>query len=409
MNFAQVFKTALHSFSSHKTRSLLTTLGIIIGVAALIAVKSIGDGAKDRVRQQIESTGTNFVLVLSTDPKALQPRNKNSLTLPNLSLKLNEYETILNETPGIALGSPGIFTRVQLVYESHNRIVSCVGASEHMLEIRNWPIQEGISITRHDIVGAKKVALIGQTIAKDLFPGDTPIGKTVRINKVPYEIIGLLAEKGRRADGFDEDDVIMCPYTTIQKRMLSVNDGLTSMLFSLKDRSTMSQTTETIRSILRHKKKLAADADDTFTIFNQDEIAKTSEAATLALNILLIIIASISLIVGGIGIMNIMLVTVTERTREIGLRMALGARKNTILLQFIIESIIVCMLGGIVGMLLGVGIAFSVGHFLGWNIAINQSAVAIAFLSSTLIGLFFGFYPAKKASNLKPVEALLER
>ena len=250
---------------------------------------------------------------------------------------------------------------------------------------------------------------MGQTIANDLFPGDSAVGKTIRINKVPYEVIGLLAEKGRRADGFDEDDVIMCPYTTIQKRMLSVNDGLTSMLFSLKDRSTMSQTTETIRSILRHKKKLAADADDTFTIFNQDEIAKTSEAATMALNILLIIIASISLIVGGIGIMNIMLVTVTERTREIGLRMALGARKNTILLQFIIESIIVCMLGGIVGMLLGVAIAFGVGHFLGWNIAINYSAVIIAFLSSTMIGLFFGFYPAQKASKLRPVEALLER
>ena len=409
MNFLQILRTALHSFSSHKTRSILTTLGIIIGVAALIAVKSIGDGAKERIKDQIENTGTNFILVLSTDPKALQPRNRANMLLPNISLKLNEFETILNETPGIALGSPGIMTQTQLVYENHNRMVTCVGAGESILEIRNWKIEEGNNFTWQDVLGAKKVVLMGKTIANDLFPNDSPVGKVIRINKAPYEVIGLLAEKGRRPDGVDEDNVLITPYTTLQRRLFNITDGLTSMLFSIKDRSKMAQTTETIRSILRHKKKLAADTEDTFTIFNQDEIAKTSEAATMALNILLLIIASISLIVGGIGIMNIMLVTVTERTREIGLRMALGAKKNTILAQFIIEAIIVCLIGGTLGMLMGVGIAYGVGHFLGWNIQISYSAVFIAFLSSTLIGIFFGFYPAKKASTLKPVEALLER
>ncbi len=409
MKFSQIFKSAIHSFQNHKTRSLLTTLGIIIGVAALIAVKSIGDGAKDRVRSQIENVGTNFIVVISTDPKTTRPRNKFNQALPNLSLKQAEFDTIMAETPGIALGSPGIFTQVQLVYEGRNRSITCAGSGEHALEIRNWQVEEGVGISWHDVQGAKKVVLMGQTVAADLFPGDSPVGKTVRIDRVPYQIIGLLSKKGTRPDGVDEDNIIICPYTTVQRRMLNVTDGLTSMLFSISDRNQMTQTTETIKSILRYKKKIAPDSDDTFTVFNQDEVAKTAEAASMALNILLIIIASISLIVGGIGIMNIMLVTVTERTREIGLRMALGAQKNTILLQFIIEAIVVCLLGGTAGMLLGVGIAFGVGHLLGWNISISYSAVAIAFLSSTLIGLFFGFYPAKKASKLRPVEALLER
>ena len=409
MTWMQLTRTALKSFASHKTRSLLTTLGIIIGVAALIAVKSIGDGAKERVRAQIENTGTNFILVLSTDPKALQPRNKISRPLPNLSLKLAEFDAIMNETPGIALGSPGTTTQVQVVYENRNRSIMCGGAGESILEIRNWKVQEGTGITWHDVLAARKVVLMGKTTAADLFPNDTPVGKTIRINRIPYEIIGLLAEKGRRPDGMDEDDIIICPYTTVQRRMFNVTDGLTSMLFSIHDRSQMAQTTETIRSILRYKKKLAADAEDTFTIFNQDEIARTSEAATMALNILLIIIASISLIVGGIGIMNIMLVTVAERTREIGLRMALGAQKKTILAQFIIEAIIVCLIGGLAGMILGISIALVVGHLLEWSIQISYSAVGISLATSTLIGLFFGLYPAKKAAGLRPVEALLER
>ena len=409
MTWMQLTRSALRSFSSHKTRSLLTTLGIIIGVAALIAVKSIGDGAKERVRGQIENVGTNFIIVLSTDPKALQPRNKVSKPLPNLSLKQAEFDAIMDETPGIALGSPGNFTQAQLVYENRNRTVTCAGVGESALEIRNWKVDEGTGITWHDVQGAKKVVLVGKTIAADLFPGDSPVGKTIRLNRVPYEIIGLLAEKGRRPDGVDEDDMIICPYTTVQRRMFSVTDGLTSMLFSIKDRSQMAQTTETIKSILRYKKKLAPDAEDTFSVFNQDEIAKTAEAATLALNILLMIIASISLIVGGIGIMNIMLVTVTERTREIGLRMALGSKKRTILTQFIIEAVIVCLIGGFAGMVIGIAIALTAGNLLDWSIQISYSAVALSLISSTLIGVFFGFYPAKKASNLRPVEALLER
>jgi putative ABC transport system permease protein len=315
----------------------------------------------------------------------------------------------MNETPGIALGTPGIMTQRQIVYEHTNRMVPCFGTGADILEIRNWSTVQGRCFTEDEILGAKKVALIGKTIADDLFPNDTPVGKTIRINKIPFLIIGLLSEKGRRADGADEDNVILAPYTTVQRRLLNITDGLTLMLFSLKDRSQMSQTTETIRSILRYKKKVAENDDDPFTIFNQDEIARTSQAATTALNILLLIIASISLIVGGIGIMNIMLVTVTERTKEIGLRIALGATKNSILTQFLVESTIVCVLGGIVGMLLGVAIALSVGSFLGWNITISTSAIGISFITSTAIGIFFGFYPAQKASQMNPTEALLDR
>ena len=229
MTSMQLVRTALTSFASHKTRSLLTTLGIVIGVAALIAVKSIGDGAKERVREQIENVGTNFILVLSTDPKALQPRNKISRPLPNLSLKLAEFDAIMAETPGIALGSPGTSTQVQIVYENRNRTVMCAGIGESILEIRNWKIDAGTNITWHDILGAKKVVLMGKTIANDLFPNDTPIGKTIRINRTPYEVIGLLSEKGRRPDGVDEDDMILCPYTTVQRRMFNVTDGLTSI------------------------------------------------------------------------------------------------------------------------------------------------------------------------------------
>jgi putative ABC transport system permease protein len=294
------------------------------------------------------------------------------------------------------------------VYEGSNWQTQIGGVNEDYLEIRQWRLASGNFFTSQDIKSGNKVAVIGHTVHKELFGDADPIGKTIRVKKLPFKIIGVLEELGKSPDGRDQDDVIEVPITVALRKLLG-KQNYAALIMSARDKERLAAATEQVRSIIRQRHRLLETDEDDFTIFTQDDIAQATDAASMVLNLLLFIIASISLIVGGIGIMNIMLVSVKERTKEIGIRMALGATTGTILTQFILEAIIICMIGGLVGASIGVGAAEIIGFILDWPIFISKYAVAISLISSAMIGLFFGFYPAYQASMLNPVEALLEK
>lgn len=389
-------------------RSLLTTLGIIIGVIAIISVRSIGEGAKYKVRQQIENLGSNFIIVLAGASKTRTIGNARTGT-GILTLKYADYYAILNGCESIEESSPGVFQAVNLIFEDKNWFTGAFGVNEHYPEIRNWPMRYGEFFSEQEVRSTARVVVLGKTVHEELFGDDDPTGRILRINKLPYLILGVLSEKGKRPDGRDEDDTVICPYTTIQRRLLGVTDGFSAFVLSIKSKELMAKSAQEIRSILRQQHNLAETVEDDFTLFTQDEIAKASDAALMALNLLLMIIAFISLIVGGIGIMNIMLVTVTERIKEIGIRMALGATTTAILAQFMLEAVVICLCGGLIGTGVGVALAYLVGYLLQWPIVISGSSIAIALGSSALIGIFFGYYPARKAAQLSPVDALADR
>ena len=408
MNSKLIINVGLRSLLHHKMRSLLTTLGIIIGVVAIISVSSIGEGAKYKVKQQIENLGSNFIIVLAGAPKTRTiggPRTGNSI----MTLKRSDYHAVLSGCDSIEAASPGVFQTVTLIYEDKNWLTGAFGVNEQYPEIRNWPTTFGEFFSEQDVRSTSRVVLLGATVHKELFDNDDPCGKTIRINRVPYVIVGVLAPKGKRPDGRDEDDTIICPYTTIQRRLIGVTDSFSAFVLSIKSRDLMEKSAQEIRAILRQQHNLSESAEDDFTLFTQDEIAKASDAALMALNLLLMIIAFISLVVGGIGIMNIMLVTVTERVKEIGIRMALGATTTAILAQFLFEAVVICLFGGIIGTLLGIGLSYLVGNLLQWPIVISSNSIMTALGSSALIGLSFGYYPAHKASQLLPVDALADR
>lgn len=399
-----LFFTAMRSLGNHKTRSLLTTLGIIIGVVSIIAVMSIGEGAKYRVGKEIEKLGTNFIIVIATQPKHFAMRGSGLY----MTLKEADYKSLLDECDDIALISPGVQAPAKVVYEGSNWQTLITGLNEHYLEIRQWKLTRGEFFTEQDVRSGNKVAVLGITVAKELFKDEDPIGKTIRIKRLPFKIIGVAEEKGRSPDGRDQDDTVMAPVTTVQRKIMGrTNYG--AFLMSAKSKERLSAAAAQVRSILRQRHRLKEGEDDDFTLFTQDDISQATDAASAVLNLLLLVIASISLIVGGIGIMNIMLVTVTERTKEIGIRMALGATTQNILTQFLLEAVTICLFGGLLGVVLGVSTAIIVGNILGWPIYISPMSVLLSLGSSIFIGLFFGYYPAYKASQLDPVEALIER
>jgi len=407
MNSYQLLITALRSLNKHKMRSLLTTLGIIVGIISIIAVMSIGEGAKDRVKKEIEGLGTNFILVIGGTPKRLMAQRGG---FGNLTLKEQDLNAILNECDDVAMASPGLQGSQKALYEGNNWQTQIGGVNENYLEIRNWNLERGYFFDKQDIKSAKKVAVIGQTVKKELFDKQDPIGKTIRIKKIPFKVIGVLTERGKAPDGRDEDDIIMVPTKTMQKKLMGIKtDKYGAIIISAKNKNVMNRASDEIKTILRQRHNLLPTDDDDFTVFTQDDISKASDAASGVLNILLLVIASISLIVGGIGIMNIMLVTVTERTKEIGIRMAIGATTSAVLTQFVLEAITICLFGGLIGIIFGASIAHIVGHILGWPIFISLKSVIISLFSAISIGLFFGYYPAKKASQLNVVEALLEQ
>ncbi len=383
-------------------RSGLTALGIIIGVGAVIAMTGIGNGAKSQVETQIASLGENVILVFSggVGPNGLRMGWGGAGTL-----KISDAEAIEREIPSVTIVSPEIRTSAQVVAGNQNWLTQVLGESADYFDLRKWPLADGAPFTAQDVRSAAKVAIIGKTVARYLYGSESPLGQIIRIKNVPFIILGVLTPKGLSIMGTDQDDVIVLPYTSAMKRVAGVTTlrGINIQVASARE---MAPAQQQIVALLRQQHGIRPGKEDDFTVRSQEEIAAMATATSNIMALLLGSIASVSLVVGGIGIMNIMLVSVTERTREIGIRMAVGAHGRDILLQFLIEAVALSSLGGIIGILLGLGSSRLISTLAGWPVATSASSVAIAFLFSAAVGIFFGFYPARKASQLDPIDAL---
>ena len=403
MNFANLLKIALRALNNNKMRGFLTMLGIIIGVASVITMLAIGQGSKRSIRAQISEMGSNMIMVhpgaerrggVRQDPASMQ------------SLKLEDYQAIASETRYVSSTSPSVSSSGQTIYGANNYPTSVYGVNQDYLDIRKYTVGEGELFTDQDILTSAKVCLVGKTIVDNLFTnGEDPLGKVIRFNKIPFKIIGVLTSKGYNSMGMDQDDLILAPYTTIQKRVLAITH-LQGIYASALTEDMTEQAEEEISDLLRRNHKLEKGDDDDFTIRSQQELSSMMSSTTDMMTVLLACIAGISLLVGGIGIMNIMYVSVTERTREIGLRMSIGAKGRDILAQFLLEAILISVTGGIIGVLLGIGAAYIVKIVLGWPVFVQVYSVVLSFVVCTVTGIFFGWYPAQKASDLDPIEAI---
>ena len=402
MKMLNIVRSAFRALRRNKMRSFLTMLGIIIGVGAVIAMLAIGQGAEYSVKQQISSLGTNVLIVF---PGSQQTGGLRMGAGTVTTLTEEDAWAIQKECPAVAFVSPGARSGGQVIAGNLNWGTSIEGTGADYLEIRSWAVEYGEFYSEQDIKAAAKVCILGKTVADALFPESTPVGQNVRIRNVPFKVLGVLSKKGQNAMGMDQDDIILAPYTTVLRR-LSHSPYLRQVLVSATSPSSIGAAQTQITELLRMRHKIAPyDADD-FTIRNQSDLAATATATTGILTILLASIASVSLLVGGIGIMNIMLVSVTERTREIGIRMSVGARGRDILTQFLIEALVLSLLGGIIGILLGVGGSVAISAFAKWPTIITVFSILLSFGFSIAIGIFFGFYPARKAALLNPIDAL---
>jgi len=408
MNALMVLRVALKALRVNKLRSSLTMLGMIIGVAAVIAMLAIGGGAQERVREQLKNLGSNLMLVFpgSTTASGVRLGTGAAQTLTE-----EDAQAIAVEVDGVVVAAPSVRGAGQVVAGNSNWSTQYFGTTNDYLIARDWPLASGRLFEPAEISGSGKVALVGQTTAKQLFgEGVDPVDQVIRVRKVPLTIIGVLDRKGQNALGQDQDDIILMPISTARNRVLGQTGGKQKRIGSISvktaDGADMKAIEDRIRELLRQRMKVQPGADEPFTIRNLTEILQAQEAASRVLTILLGAVASVSLLVGGIGIMNIMLVSVTERTREIGLRMAVGARGRDILKQFLVEAITLSMIGGALGILLGVIASFAVGEFANWRTDITPQAIFLAVGFAGGIGVFFGFYPARKASRLLPIEAL---
>jgi putative ABC transport system permease protein len=405
INIPSTLKISLRALRVNKMRSALTMLGIIIGVGAVIAMLAVGTGASEKISQQISSIGSNLIIILpgSTTSGGLRMGMGSQPTLTR-----DDAEAIQKECSAVQEVAPVLNGAAQIVYSNQNWSTGVYGTTASMLAIRDWPISSGRGFTDQDIRNATKVAILGQTVVENLFGSIDPVGQMIRIKKVPFMVIGVLDRKGQSPQGQDQDDTIYIPVTTAQKKIFGTSFPGMVRTIMVKARSTedLAVAEKQINELLRQRHHLSARQDNDFTVRNLTQIMQVAEQSTKVMTLLLGAIASVSLLVGGIGIMNIMLVSVTERTREIGIRMAVGAKTWDIRLQFIIEALTLAMIGGIAGILLGVGGSHLLSMFAGWSTVVSTLSVVMAFGFSGLVGIFFGFYPAYKASLLNPIDAL---
>lgn len=403
MNGTNLFKIALRALNNNKLRAFLTMLGIIIGVASVITMLAIGQGSKKSIQAQISEMGSNMIMIhpgadmrggVRQDPSAMQ------------TLKINDYLSLKNETRYLSAVSLNVSSSGQFIYGANNYPSSMNGVNTDYLTIRQLAVENGEMFTEADIQSSAKVCVIGTTIAENLFPdGSDPVGRVIRFNKIPFRIVGVLKSKGYNSMGQDQDAIVLAPYTTVMKRLLAVTYFQSIFASALTEEMT-DKATEEISGILRTNHKLKEGDDDDFNIRSQQELSTMLNSTTDLMTTLLACIAGISLVVGGIGIMNIMYVSVTERTREIGLRMSVGARGIDILSQFLIEAVLISITGGIIGVLIGMGASFAVKALAHWPIYIQPWSVFLSFAVCTVTGVFFGWYPAKKAADLDPIEAI---
>jgi len=404
MNGTNLFKIALKAIANNKLRSFLTMLGIIIGVGSVITMLAIGQGSKQSIKKNISEMGSNMIMIHPGADRGPGGARQSADEMQTLTIQ--DYENIVDQSKYLAAVSPNVSSSGQFIYGNNNYQSSVTGVSEGYLTIRQLTVESGTMFTEADIKSAAKVCVVGKTIVDNLFAeGSDPIGQVIRFNTIPMKIVGVLKSKGYNSMGMDQDDIVLAPYTTVMKRILA-QTYLQGIYASALTEEMTDLAIKDVTNILRTDHKLKEGEDDNFSIRSQEEISSMMTSTMSMLTILLACVAGISLVVGGIGIMNIMYVSVTERTKEIGLRMSVGARGIDILSQFLIEAILISVTGGIIGVLFGVGASFGIKFFLKWPISIQAWTVLLSFLVCTITGVFFGWYPAKKAANLDPIEAI---
>jgi putative ABC transport system permease protein len=404
MNSMVILRVAFRALARNKMRSFLTMLGIIIGVAAVIAMVSIGQGAQASVQEQIASAGTNMLFVGAGSMTMGGVRSGLGATSMN-TLTVEDIEAIRRECPSVALASPVVRAGAQLVFGNQNWNTSIQGVNEQYPKIRKWEIQSGEFFTEADVKTAARVAVLGQTIVDNLFPGIDPVGQMLRVRELPFRVVGVLAKRGQDPQGRDQDDLVLAPYTTVQKKLLSITHVQSANISAVSAGATFTAQQQ-ITDLLRQRHKLGPNEENDFFVRNMTDVAEAADETNRIMTLLLASIASVSLLVGGIGIMNIMLVSVTERTREIGIRMAVGARSAAVRTQFLIEAIVLSLAGGLMGILLGVAFSLLTPRFLGWPTFVSPASIIGSALFSAAVGIFFGYWPARKAAGLDPIEAL---
>ena len=403
MNFINLFKIAIRAIAGNKLRAFLTMLGIIIGVASVITMLAIGQGSKRSIQAQISEMGSNMIMIHPGGDRRGGVR-QNSTDMQ--TLKLEDYESLKSEAQLLSAVSPSVNSSGQMIRGNHNTPTTIYGISEDHLTIRQLEIQDGEMFSEQEIKTAAKVCILGKTVIDELFPnGEDPVGKVVRFNSIPFTVVGTLVPKGYNSMGHDQDNIVLAPYTSVMKRILAVTH-LQGINASAIEEDLTDKAIEEVTAILRRNHKLAEGQQDNFRIHSQQELSEMMNSTTDMMTVLLGCVAGISLIVGGIGIMNIMYVSVTERTKEIGLRMSVGARGIDILSQFLIEAILISITGGIIGVLVGAGCSYLVKIIVAWPIYIQPWSVILSFAVCTITGIFFGWYPAKKAADLDPIEAI---
>ena len=395
-------RVALRALRKNKLRSLLTVLGVVIGVCAVITLVNMGGGAQISIEKAISGLGTNLLIVF---PGSVTKGGMRAGFGTVITLIPDDAQAIEEECSAIQMVTPVVSSAAQVVFQNQNWGTSILGVDLDYQRIKNWPVELGKFFTQQDVKAATKVCVLGKTVAEKLFGGQNPVGHIIRIKRIPFRVLGVLTPKGQTAFGQDQDDTIIVPYTTAQKRLVGI-PYLTMVMASAVSMDLMDDAQEQIRNLLRHRHQIKEGDEDDFRVRNLADLTAVFSTITGILTLLLGSIASISLVVGGIGIMNIMLVSVTERTREIGIRMSVGAKSRDILLQFLFEAVLLSLMGGVIGIFLGIGLTSSISYFTGWPTPVSFNAILIAFIFASGVGIFFGLYPARKASRMNPIDAL---